>query len=119
MMNEEFERRWERKVEFLLNQQAKFDADMEEIKRTQAEESKKFAETREMIFSMASLTFEGFKITDARIKAVQKEAAEVQKAVGEAQKALAESQKLTDEKLRDLTALVDRHIREGHHGTAT
>lgn len=32
MMNEEFERRWERKVEFLLNQQAKFDAEMEELK---------------------------------------------------------------------------------------
>jgi archaellum component FlaC len=110
-MNEEFERRWERKVEFLLNQQAKFDADMEEMKKHHAAIDKKLDRITETVSSLTSLVFEGFKITDARIQAL----AESHK---ELQKALAESQKLTDEKLRDLTVLVDRHIREGHHGSA-
>ena len=73
MMNEEFERRWERKVEFLLNQQAKFDArfdaDMEEMKKRHAEIDKKLSQTAETISSLTTLVFEGFKITDARIKA--------------------------------------------------
>jgi hypothetical protein len=94
MTNEE----WDRKVEFLLNQQAKFDADMEKLKEAQAATGQKLDRATENIGHLASFIHEGFgltlnlfKNTDAKIEA------------------LADS-------LRDLAALMDRHIREGHKG---
>lgn len=94
MTNEE----WDRKAEFLLNQQAKFDADMEKLKEAQAGTQQKLDRATENIGHLAGFIHEGFgltlnlfKNTDAKIEA------------------LADS-------LRDLAALVDRHIREGHKG---
>jgi len=79
MMNdEEFEKRFERKMEFLLNQQAKFDAEMNELKAAEANTDKAVARTADILSSLTSVMFEGFKITDGKIKE------------------LAESQKLTD-----------------------
>ena len=108
MTNEE----WDRKAEFLLNQQARFDAEMHqleqrqtELRESQARTDKMVAHAAETISSLASLTFEGFKITDAKIREV-----------AEAQKELAASQQDTSEKLKDLARLVDRHIRGGLEG---
>ena len=87
MSNEEFDR----KVEFLLNQQARFDAGMQELREAQKvtdekfkhmfdgfEEGNKFAiHTRETLDELAILTTEGFKMlydqsrnTDAKIAAL-------------------------------------------------
>jgi len=85
MTNEE----WDRKVEFLLNRQAQFDVDMEELKEAHKKTEKVIAQTAEMISSCASVMFEGFKITDAKIREVAEE-------------------------IRNLNAKVDRHIDEGH-----
>jgi hypothetical protein len=76
MNNEEFEKRFERKMEFLLNQQAKFD--LNELKAAQANTDKAVARAADILSSLTSVMFEGFKITDGKIKE------------------LAESQKLTD-----------------------
>jgi len=87
MSNEE----WDRKAEFLLNQQAKFDAEMDRLEAAQADTTKKLASVAEIIASQSAVMFEGFKV-------------------------LSEAQKLTDEALRKLIARFDRHLGEGHPG---
>ena len=85
MTNEE----WDRKAEFLLHRQAQFEVDMEKLKEAQNKTEKYLAQTAEMISSCASVMFESFKITDAKIR-------EVAQQIG------------------NLDAKVDRHIDEGH-----
>jgi hypothetical protein len=101
MSNEE----WERKMEFLLNQQARFDAEMYELKEAQKKTDQRFAQTEEQIGHLAGFMSEGFSLimtlfkkTDAGIKE------------------LTESQKLTDEALRKLITRFDRHLSEDHPG---
>lgn len=96
MTNEE----WDRKAEFLLHRQAQFHVEMEELKEAQKKTEKYLAETAEMISSCATVMFESFKITDAKIR---------------------EESKITEAKIREvaqaignLDAKVDRHIDEGH-----
>ena len=101
MTNEE----WDRKAEFLLNQQAKFDADMEKLKEAQENSQQTLERANEKIEHLAGFIHEGFGLTLTLFKDTDAKF-----------EALAESQKLTDQKLRDLAALVDRHIREGHKG---
>ena len=94
MTNEE----WDRKVEFLLQQQALFDADMRRLEAAQEETRQKVDRTAETVSHLGSFIQEGFgltlnlfKNTDAKIEALA-------------------------DALRELAALVDRHIREGHKG---
>ena len=62
---------------------------MEKLKEAQNKTEKFLAQTAEMISSCASVMFESFKITDAKIREVAKE-------------------------IRNVNAKVDRHIDEGH-----
>lgn len=129
MNNKDFDR----KMEFIVNQQAQFAVDIERLKESQAQTEKNVAQntktaaqnaeaaarnaetaarnaetaahtleavaqTAETVARLATVTFEGFKVTNAKIEA------------------LADSQNLTDEKLRNLIAVVDRHISERHKG---
>ena len=88
-MNEEFEQRWERQVEFFLQQHAKSEARMEQLEVAQAETNNKLNRLADIISSLSAVTFEGFKV-------------------------LSESHKLTEEALRKLTARMDRHLSEDH-----
>ena len=106
MSNEE----WERKMEFLLNQQAKFDAEMYELKAAQAKTEQAMDRAAKNISHLAGFIHEGFglvmnlfKDTDEKFKQTD---AKIQ--------ALAEEHKLTEEALRKLTAKMDRHLSEGH-----
>jgi ribosomal protein L16/L10AE len=94
MSNEE----WDRKIEFLLNQQAEFDIDMRRLEAAQAASERRLDRTAEVLSSYATILFENFKITDARIRE------------------LTESQKLTDEELRKFIAKVDRLTGEDQNG---
>ena len=88
-MNEEFEQRWNRKVEFILNQQAQLDVADIKLKAAQEETEKALTRLTDIISSLTTVTFEGFKV-------------------------LSESHKLTEEELRKLTARMDRHLSETH-----
>ena len=88
-MNEDFEQRWNRKVEFILNQQAQSEAETIKVKAAQAETDKALTRLTDIISSLTAVTFEGFKV-------------------------LSESHKLTEEALRKLTDRMDRHLREDH-----
>ena len=104
---EEFNRKdeFDRKAEFLLNQQAKFDADMRRLEAAQEATQESLKRVNEKVEHLAGFIHEGFGLTLTLFKDTDAKF-----------DALAESQKLTDQKLRDLAALVDRHIREGHKG---
>jgi hypothetical protein len=85
MTNEEFERH----VEFSLQQQARFDADMEELKAGLAATRKIVDRTAETVSSLTAVTFEGFKV-------------------------LSDAQRVTEEQLQKLTARMDRHLSDNH-----
>jgi hypothetical protein len=116
MSNEEFDRR----MEFFLNQQARFDADMRQMKEFQKRTEKKLdrffeglagtkelaTRTAEELAELVSLTTEGFKITfenskntDAKINA------------------LIASQMRTDEIVRNIGKKLERHLNEDHNST--
>ena len=105
MSNEE----WERKMEFLLNQQARFDAEMYELKEAQARTEETVERTTKNVSHLAGLMTEGFSLTMNLIKELGKQAdAEM--------KELREAQKLTDEALRKLITRFDRHLSEDQPG---
>ena len=91
MTNEEFDRRFERHVEWSLQQQARFDADMEELKAGLAATRKIVDRTAETVSSLTAVTFEGFKV-------------------------LSDAQRVTEEQLQKLIDKFDRHISEDHNG---
>lgn len=88
-MNEEFEQRWNRKVEFILNQQAQHDAEWMKLKAAQAETDKALTRATDILSNFTTVSLEWFKI-------------------------LSESHKLTEEALQKLTDRMDRHRREDH-----
>ena len=87
MSNEE----WDRKAEFLLNQQAKFDADMAEMKAREQEAAKRLDRLEDWLASQTTAMFEGFNV-------------------------LREMQKVTEQMLQKLLTRFDRHLTEGHPG---
>jgi hypothetical protein len=115
MTNEEFEKR----MEFILEQQSQFSADMQQLGEAQGQ-------TLEIVARLANGTLEGFKDVNAKIDAL----VDSQIRTDEKFNALADSQMQTDEKinllvdsqmrtgedLRNLIAVVDRHLSEGRNG---
>lgn len=108
MSNEE----WERKMEFLLNQQAQFDIEMSRLEAAQARTDETVDRAAKNISHLAGFIHEGFgltmnlfKETDVKIEALK-----------ESIEDLKESQKLTDEALRKLITGFDRHLGEDHPG---
>lgn len=98
MTNEEFNERFDRHVEWSLQQQARFDArqakfeaDMEELWAGLAETRKIVDRTAETVASLTAVTFEGFKV-------------------------LSDAQRVTEEQLQKLIVKFDRHISEDHNG---
>jgi len=122
MSNEE----WDRKVEFLLNQQAQFDVDMRRLEAAQEETGKKLDRAAENISHLAGFIHEGFgltmnmfKETNAQIKETDAQIRDTDAQIRDTDaqiRELKESQKLTDEALRKLITRVDRHLREDHPG---
>jgi hypothetical protein len=87
MSNEEFER----KMAFIVEQQAQFAADIQQLKAIQAE-------TENVVGRLAHVTLVGFNDVNIKINA------------------LVDSQIRTDETLRNLIAVFDRYFSEGRNG---
>lgn len=94
MSNEEFEKR----VEFILEQQAQFTADIQKLREAQTQTERVVVQTGEIVSRLANVTLEGFKDVNAKINA------------------LVDSQMRTEENLRNLTAVVYRYFSEGRNG---
>ena len=94
MSNEEFER----KMEFIVNQQAQFASDIGELK--------------DIVTQLARATLSRFEVTDKRIDGVDERIS----ALVDAQIRTEENVKETNEALKNLIAVVDRYFSEGRNG---
>lgn len=94
MTNEELEKR----MEFILEQQAQFAANMQT-------HDERFAQLENLVNRLAAATLEGFKDVNAKIDALV-----------DSHLRLTEAQAHTDEKLRNLIAVVDRYFNERNGG---
>jgi hypothetical protein len=101
MNDEEFEK----KVEFIVGQQAQFAADMGQLKDA-------VAQLENLVTRLAKGTLDRFEATDKRIDDVDDRIA----ALVNAQIITEENVKKTDEHLRNLIAVVDRYFSEGRNG---
>ena len=122
MNNEEFERR----VTFIINQQAQFAADIQQMRELQAQ-------TENVVGRLAHATLEGFKDVNAKIDSLvdsqirltiaQTHTDEGFKDVNakidslvDSQIGLTTAQTHTDENLKTLISVVDRYFSEGRNG---
>jgi len=97
MTNEEMQRT----MEFILNQQAQFTANLQKLQESQAKSDERVAQLEGLVTRLAAATLKGFEDTDAKINALI-----------DAQMRTDENLKRTDENVRNLTAVVDRYFRE-------
>ncbi|HEX8492346.1 MAG TPA: hypothetical protein VF658_05855 [Pyrinomonadaceae bacterium] len=84
-------------MEFIIEQQAQFAVGLQQL-------GEAHARTNEMLNRLAAVTLEGFKDVNAKIDALV-----------DSHIRLTEAQAQTDEKLRNLIAVVDRYF-EGRNG---
>ena len=103
MTNEEFEKR----MEFILEQQAQFTVDIRQLREAQTQ-------TDQVVNRLALATLEGFKDVNSKIDALVDSHMRLQ----DSHARLAESQARTDESLKNLIAVVDRYFSEGRNGTS-
>ena len=108
MSNEELETR----MEFIVELQAQFLVDMQQLRQAQAQTELVVSQTGEIVARLANVTLEGFN-----------GALEGFKDVNAKIDALVDSQFRTDEKInaltdnvQNLTAIVDRYFTEGRNG---
>ena len=94
MSNEQLEIR----MAFIVEQQAQFASDIQQLRESQTQTDQVVAQTGEIVARLANVTLEGFKDVNAKINA------------------LVDSQIHTDESLRNLVAVVDRYFSEGRNG---
>ena len=94
MNNEEFER----KMNFIVDQQAQFGTDIQQMRELQAQ-------TENVVGRLAHATLEGFKDVNAKIDSLV-----------DSQIRLTAAQTHTDENLRTLITVVDRYFSEGRNG---
>ena len=101
MTDEEFQR----KMDFIVDHQAQFASDMQQLRESQAKTDQTVAQTGEIVARLANVTAEGFKDVTAKIDALV-----------DSHIRLSDAQSRTDENLRNLIAVVDRYFREGRNG---
>lgn len=94
MNNEEFDR----KMAFILEQQAQFTADIQQMRELQAQ-------TENAVGRLAQATLEGFKDVNSKIDSLV-----------DSQIRLTEAQTHTEENLKNLIVVVDRYFSEGRNG---
>lgn len=94
------EQQFERRMEFILEQQAQFTSDIQHLRESQTQ-------TDSVVARLAHATLEGFKDVNVKIDALL-----------DSQIRLTDSQADTDQKLKSLIAVVDRYC-ERRNGTQT
>ena len=129
MTNEEFEKR----VEFILDQQARFASDIQQLQEAQARTERALAQTQQalnqtqqamaqtqqtvaqteqIVIRLANVTSVGFKDVIAKIDAL----VDGQVRTDDAIRKLTDAQSRTDDTLRNLITVVDRYFRDGRNG---
>lgn len=100
MSNEDLER----KMAFIVEQQAQFASDIQQLREVQGQ-------TEQIVARLANVTLEGFKDVNVKINAL----VDAQIRLNESQAHTDENLSRTDENLRNLIAVVDRYFSEGRN----
>jgi uncharacterized protein with gpF-like domain len=111
MTNEE----WERKMEFILEQQAQFYANIELMRERTGEHEKGMEEFRKGMEELRAAQ----QVTEMRLAdmvGAQAQAARAQSHMFEVVAAMSDSQVRTDERLNSLINVFERHLIEGRNG---
>ena len=108
MSNEEFER----KVAFIIEHQAQFASDIQQLREIQSQLQATQVQTEQVVARLANVTLEGFKDVNAKLDAL----VDSQIRLNETQSRTDENVSRTDENLRNLIAVVDRYFSEGRNG---
>src|ERR671914_711352 len=101
MTNEEMQKA----MDFILNQQAQFAADIQKLQESQTE-------TAQLLTRLAAVTVKGFEDTNAKINAL----IDAQRKTDENLNKTNEHLNRTNDDLRALIAVVNRHLGEGRNG---
>ena len=119
MNNEEFER----KMAFIVEQQAVFASDIQRLQESQSRTEKSvdklagfLSEVGEALVRLANYTIAGFTEVNAKIDALVDAQIRTEANIARTEANIARTEgnlALTDEKLRKLITVVDRHISEG------
>jgi predicted nuclease with TOPRIM domain len=129
MTNEEFEQ----KMEFIVEQQAQFASDIQQLQEGIRQLREAQAQTEQLVGRLANATWEGYRDVNAKIAVLvdsQARLTEAQSrtdqnlkdmsskldALVDSQIRLTEAQSRTDENLRKLSATVARYLRERRNG---
>jgi hypothetical protein len=92
----------QRQMDFILNQQAQFASDIQQLRETQAQ-------TEQVVNRLANAMLSNFERRDEKFS-------EVSEDTDRKIAALVDSQMKTEENIRNLTAVVDRYFSEGRNG---
>ena len=95
----------ERKMAFIVEQQAQFASDVQQLQESQARTDEVVAQTGQIVARLANATLEGFKDVNAKLNALV-----------DSQIRTDENLTRTDEQMRNLIAVVDRYFSEGRNG---
>ena len=101
MSNEEVDRR----IAFIIEQQAQFASDIQQLREAQAQTDQVVAQTGEIVARLANVTLEGFKEVNTKINALL-----------DSQIRTDQNLSRTDENLRNLIVVVDRYFSQGRNG---
>jgi chromosome segregation ATPase len=109
----------QKQMEFILNQQARFDANIGRLDEKNAQIQEKHVQLQNIVERLATVTLQGFEalegksaaLIDAQIKTEATIASLTEKMT-----ALAEAQAQTDDRLNTLINVVERQISEGRNG---
>jgi uncharacterized coiled-coil protein SlyX len=107
-MSSEFEEKFERHVEHMLQQQARFDESMRELREQTAANAQSIAELAQIVVNLAGHV-DG---QDDRLTRLE----QLMEAQAEQSREQAERGKETDARLDSLILLFERHLTEGHSG---
>src|SRR5712691_8393688 len=102
----------ERRMAFIVEQQAQFASDIQQLREAQTQTNQVVAQTGEIVARLANVTLEGFKDVNAKINAL----VDSQIRLNETQSRTDENVSRTDGNLRNLIAVVDRYFSEGRNG---
>lgn len=111
-MNEDFERRFESKMEFILEQQAQFAVDIQRLGENIRQLSERQDRTESIVGRLASVTLDRFERLEGIVATLADAQVKFQNSVTEKIQQLVESQIHTDERLSALIDIV-RDEREG------
>ncbi|HEX8068667.1 MAG TPA: hypothetical protein VF546_01865 [Pyrinomonadaceae bacterium] len=98
----------ERLRDFILEQQAQFATDIQQLRESVKELREAQAQTNQLVNRLAAATLEGFKDVNAKSNAL----VDSHLRLTDSHQRLTDAQARTDESLRNLIAVVDRYFRE-------